>query len=147
MTGVPQSIDGGNCFARFIGKSAFVIALALALTTCSANKAAPGGSSSSQIDISGSVMAGPTCPVERVGQPCPPAPVHGRVVAKGADEVQAADATIQADGHYAFTIPPGRYTFSVKVTGGIFPRCPTQSVTVRPGAPARVDINCDSGIR
>jgi hypothetical protein len=129
------------------GKAILVIGLALALTSCSASNHALGGSSPSRIAISGSVTAGPTCPVESVGQPCLPAPVHGTVVAKAAGGGQAAQANTEADGHYTFTLPPGRYTFLVEVTGGVFPRCPSVFVTVRRGAPELVGITCDTGIR
>jgi len=122
------------------------VGVALVLTACSAN-IAPGGSSRSRIDVSGSVTAGPTCPVERVGQPCPPAPVHATVVATGAAGEPVAQATTEADGHYAFTVPPGRYTFSVEATGGFLPRCPTKSATVKLGPPEQVDFVCDTGIR
>lgn len=146
---VAQTIGAGNCIARFMQKAAFVNGLTAlaALTACSANNAAPEGSSPSQIHISGSVTAGPTCPVERIGHPCPPAPVHGTVVATGAGGGQAAHAATEADGHYAFTLLPGHYNFLVEVNGGRYPRCPPKFVTVRPGPLELIDIACDTGIR
>ncbi|MHB8328072.1 MAG: hypothetical protein ACYDD6_00340 [Acidimicrobiales bacterium] len=115
--------------------------LALASSACSS-----GAPSTTSVAVSGSVTAGPTCPVERAGQPCPPASVHGTVVAAVSGGRQAANARIGADGHYAFALSPGIYTFAVD-TGSMLPRCPSRLVTVRPGTPARVDITCDTGIR
>jgi hypothetical protein len=96
--------------------------------------------------VYGLVLAGPTCPVERVGQPCPPqrvaAPVDGR---NAAGHTVARTHSDQA-GRYRLALAPGRYTLVV-VTGGLFPRCPATPVTVLPGPPLRQDIGCDTGIR
>jgi hypothetical protein len=43
--------------------------------------------------VRGRVTAGPTCPVERPDQPCPPNPVHGRVDVLDAAGRTVADAT------------------------------------------------------
>jgi Carboxypeptidase regulatory-like domain len=94
----------------------------------------------------GLVTAGPVCPVEQIGHPCPPKPLS-------AVEVSALDpggqtiASTRTDnaGYYAVTLAPGDYTIEV-VINGRWPRCPTTKVTVPPGQ-VKVDIVCDTGIR
>jgi hypothetical protein len=92
------------------------------------------------------VTAGPTCPVERPDQPCPPRPVSAEV--EGRDSSGRTVATTHTDqsGAYRLGLAPGTYTL-VAVTGSTFPRCPPTSVTVRSGAATRADISCDTGIR
>ena len=95
----------------------------------------------------GLVTAGPSCPVERQGQPCPPNPVSGaRVDAQAGDGHVVASAQTSANGGYSLLLAPGRYTLVVS-TGSTYPRCPPTPVTVASGAATRADITCDSGIR
>ena len=94
----------------------------------------------------GYVTAGPSCPVERVGQPCPPRPVSARVQARDAAGSTAASTTTDTQGHYALRLLPGTYTLTVVTSAG-WPRCPNTPVTVSAGAPSRADISCDTGIR
>lgn len=129
-----------------------LLGLGLLTAACSSGGSLGAGlstsvTSSARIAISGLVTAGPTCPVEQAGKPCPPAPVHGTVVALAARGVQIQSAGTEADGHYALTLSPGRYTFVVQNTGGVFPRCPSTPVTVLSGPPVQMDITCDTGIR
>ena len=94
----------------------------------------------------GLVTAGPACPVERQGQPCPPQPVNGRVDAQAPDGHVVASTQTSANGGYSLVLPPGSYTLVVN-TGATYPRCPPTGVTVASGAATRADITCDSGIR
>ncbi len=96
--------------------------------------------------VRGRVTAGPTCPVERPDQPCPPSPVHGRVDAVNSAGNTAGSATTDDAGRFAITLPQGDYTLRV-VTDGSFPQCSDVSVTVTAGPPATADIDCDTGIR
>lgn len=131
------------------GRAVLVISLALALSAClsGAGPTATSGTQPPRVSVSGSVTAGPTCPVERAGHPCPPTPVHGIVVATFVGSAKETNARIEAGGRYAITLLPGRYTFSVLDTGGEWPRCPSLPVTLKAGPPVRVDIACDTGIR
>lgn len=91
------------------------------------------------------MAAGPTCPVEQVGKPCPPAPVRATVEARiGARTVGSGQTS--ATGMYTFAVPPGSYTLVV-VGSGPFPRCPDTPAQVSPGAVTAVNILCDTGIR
>jgi hypothetical protein len=96
--------------------------------------------------VHGHVTAGPTCPVEQPGQPCPPAPVHGRVDAVDAGGGVLGTATTDSEGGYAIALPPGDYTLKVD-TGATFPVCPDTAVTVPADGAAAADIGCDTGIR
>jgi hypothetical protein len=96
--------------------------------------------------VRGRVTAGPTCPVERPEQPCPPNPVHGRVDALDATGRTVADVTIDASGRYAISLPPGQYTLRVRADGP-FPRCPDTAVSVTEASPVTSNIGCDTGIR
>ncbi len=95
--------------------------------------------------LEGMVRAGPTCPVETAGKPCPAAPVAGEVRLEYRGKVAARTRT-DAVGRYVLDAPAGEYTLVVDV-GGPFPRCPATPVTVRTTATLTVDVDCDTGIR
>jgi hypothetical protein len=95
--------------------------------------------------VTGRVTAGPTCPVEQVGHPCPPRPVTATIKAQQGRRV-VARARSDSNGHYAMTLAPGRYTLLVQ-TGSQFPRCPATAVSVPANQVVTADISCDTGIR
>jgi hypothetical protein len=102
--------------------------------------------------IRGRVVAGPSCPVERVppDPKCAPIAVAARVhVYRRSDHHAVAQARTGADGRFQLRLRPGRYTVAARpVAGGPLPRCPTGThATVHAGQYTRVAINCDSGIR
>jgi hypothetical protein len=90
--------------------------------------------------VKGTVIAGPTCPVERVDQPCPPQPVEGAVAAIDSSDRTVATTSIDADGRYTLDLVPGCYTLQV-VVDGLLPNCPEVTVTVTSGAPTTADID------
>jgi hypothetical protein len=96
--------------------------------------------------VYGMVVAGPTCPVQRVGQPCPPQPVAAEIDARDPNGHTVATTRSDSAGRYRLSLAPGSYILVV-VTGAVFPRCPATPVTVTSGPPVRQDINCDTGIR
>lgn len=99
--------------------------------------------------IRGTVMLGPTCPVERN----PPDPAcadkpYATLVAvfKSSDPVHAvALSRSGADGAFSFSLPPGAYTLGAGESN--LPRCNHPSVTVKPRAYTTAIIDCDTGIR
>jgi hypothetical protein len=95
--------------------------------------------------VQGTVTAGPTCPVEQAGHPCPPRPVSGTVSARRTDGTTLT-ATISKDGTYRITVPAGTYTLDVQI-GSLLPRCPPAKVAVLGGATLHANISCDTGIR
>ena len=96
--------------------------------------------------IYGLLVASPTCPVERIGQPCPPRPVVAEIDIRTTDGSTAAFTHTDSAGRYAVSVRPGHYALIV-ITGATFPRCPSREVTVSSGSPLRADITCDTGIR
>lgn len=96
--------------------------------------------------IVGRITAGPTCPVVRSDQPCPPHPVVATVEAVDPTGNVAGMTTTDDAGRYAIHLAPGSYTLHVSIEGP-FPRCHESGVTVAPGPPLTVNIDCDTGIR
>ncbi|MEA5454059.1 hypothetical protein SPF06_04915 [Sinomonas sp. JGH33] len=94
----------------------------------------------------GYITAGPTCPVERPDQPCPPRSVAAEVDARDASGGTAGSTRSDSFGRYALSLSPGTYLLVVVTSNG-WPRCPDTHVTVQPSAPVRADISCDTGIR
>ena len=114
---------------------------------CGSPTEAPGPTTASgESRLQGTVTAGPTCPVERPGQVCPPVPVDGVVVALDGSGEPAASTPTSAEGHYVLALGPGTYTLRV-VVDGPFPVCPETPVAVGAGAVVTVDVSCDTGIR
>jgi hypothetical protein len=95
--------------------------------------------------VTGRVTAGPTCPVERVGDPCPPKPVVAEVQAHAAGRVIASTRS-STDGMYRLKLRGGTYTV-VATVQTVFPHCAPRTVTVIPAHTIRGDISCDTGIR
>jgi hypothetical protein len=102
---------------------------------------APAGSG-----VYGYVTAGPTCPVERPDQPCPPRPVAAHIRAQDPSGHTVGVAESGSSGRYLLALPAGTYTLTA-TTGTAYPHCQPSPVTVRAGSPTRADISCDTGIR
>lgn len=96
--------------------------------------------------VYGLVTAGPTCPVERVDQPCPPRPVVAEIDLRVARGKTVVSTRTDGAGRFSLAVGPGRYTLIV-VTSSVLPRCPSPTVTVASGRALRVDVSCDTGIR
>jgi hypothetical protein len=115
------------------------IAAALALAACAPRAASATGG------IEGSVTAGPTCPVEIQGSPCPPQIWTGTVRATAADGTQHEVLTDRA-GHYRLELAPGTYTVVpvVQDAGPVL----AKPVTVTVGDSMQtLDLQVDTGIR
>jgi hypothetical protein len=123
--------------------TALVAAISLSLTACGAS-AAPTALATGT--VAGRVTAGPTCPVERPDQPCPPAPVSARVQAKNALGRIAASTRTDAAGRYVLELLPGMYTVYAS-TPNVLPKCEAVRVIVRARQTTRAPISCESGIR
>jgi hypothetical protein len=105
----------------------------------------PSSSSTTDGRVSGVVTAGPTCPVERADEPCPPRPVSAEIDARTPAGNRVAATHTDADGRYEVRLPRGSFVLSV-VTNGL-PRCPATQVTVTSAGDVTADITCDTGIR
>lgn len=118
--------------------------LMAALAGCGSNGSTPDANSSGT--VSGVVLSAPSCPVERVGSPCPPRPVPGADVT--ASRGTTVVAHVHADDHGRFTIrlAAGDYTIVARMVGGLGTSASAQ-VTVTSGQTATVTVTVDSGIR
>lgn len=124
--------------------NARLILLTLVLAACSTQAT---GRSTGTGTVSGSVLAAPTCPVERPGdRACLPVAVQGMVDFIQNDEIVASQE-IDTAGHYAADLAPGSYTIRVNVGETPFPSCPSLEVIVEQGADSTINIDCDTGIR
>jgi hypothetical protein len=118
--------------------------LLLFLVAC----AGRGPSSSDDSGIRGTVLLGPTCPVETLESPCPDRPladVEIRVF-RGSDVV----ATVRSDGEgrFAVALDPGRYEVQAVVEeGGPGMSAKPVDVVVTSGVFNDVNVPVDSGIR
>jgi hypothetical protein len=95
--------------------------------------------------VHGRVFAGPTCPVERVGQPCPTRPVIVTIQATEGARVVASTRSA-TDGTYRFAVPVGAYSISA-LTSTTLLRCSPRQVNVAAATDIEVDLTCDTGIR
>ena len=98
--------------------------------------------------ISGIALAGPTCPVERPGDPaCAPRPVAGATIlirdATGAD---VATIVTDAAGRFRAALPPGVYTVAAQPVEGLMGNPAPLDLQVVEGVVA-VELSYDTGIR
>jgi hypothetical protein len=122
----------------------FGLALVVVLAGCGTKNAATSNARAIAV-VQGTVTAGPTCPVERVGYPCPPRPVLATIRASVGSRVVASTRSAP-DGSYRLELPMGTSTITA-APGSAFPRCNPRQVNVVSGDAIEVDISCDTGIR
>ena len=98
--------------------------------------------------IHGTVLAGPTCPVETVENPCPDRPVAGVQVQALLNGSVAATAVSDQNGVFAMDLAPGAYVLQsvVEPEGPGMYSQPTR-VTVTEGAVVDATVLLDTGIR
>jgi hypothetical protein len=95
--------------------------------------------------VTGYVLTAPVCPVERVGQECPPRPVSGAaVVALEGDAVRGSTFTGTA-GAFSLVLPDGHYVIKATNVGG-YASTATEQATIS-GDPVNITLIVDSGIR
>jgi hypothetical protein len=116
------------------------IVLTVGLFACASSAEVPTGG------VRGIVTAGPTCPVERQGTPCPPAPWTGTVRATATDG-STFDTTTDGQGAYTLQLPDGTYTVSALTKGSGPPTASPVTVSVAGGAVQTLDLQVDTGIR
>lgn len=99
--------------------------------------------------VRGTVLLGPTCPVERI----PPDPACAEkpyataiVVYRVGSQSVFVMGNSDTNGMFKFSLPPGSYTLEAK-NGKVFPRCAQVSVDVPASGYASTAISCDTGIR
>jgi hypothetical protein len=104
----------------------------------------PHGTPTIASGVSGLALAGPQCPVEIAGQPCPDLPVD---VTLAFSQGGATVATVEtgSDGTFALDLAAG--TYEVTTTGAMLPSLGATEVTVPAGSHAWVELHLDTGIR
>ncbi len=99
--------------------------------------------------IRGTVLLGPTCPVERI-PPDPQCADKGYAttitVSRAGSSTTFATGKSDATGAFSFSLPPGSYTL-VASGGTMLPRCSPVDVTVAANGYVTAAISCDTGIR
>jgi hypothetical protein len=122
-----------------IARLLVAIVLLPALTGCAHGSTA--GSSDS--GISGVVLEGPTCPVERAANPCPDRPLSADLDVSGT--AGTFHVRSGSDGRFRVAVPAGSYTIRAAATGP--PTLRPVEVTVRAHSFTSVTLTFDSGIR
>jgi hypothetical protein len=116
-----------------------IVTALLAMAACASPAATPTGG------IEGTVTAGPTCPVEIQGSPCPPQVWTGTVRATRSDGT-VVDARTDLDGHFRLVLEPGTYSVVALVGDPGPPSAIPVDVTVGDTIET-VDLQVDTGIR
>lgn len=101
--------------------------------------------------VEGSVLLGPTCPVESLEDPCADQPAAGVEVRVSrmlpgeslAEGQVVARTTTRADGSFRVAVAPGEYVLTA--TAGM--SCELLDARVVGSTYTRVDLPCDTGIR
>jgi hypothetical protein len=102
--------------------------------------------------IKGTVILGPTCPVQGAPEsfnPVPDAcltPYAAQMVVLDDEQKVVAHIQSSGDGTFQVDVPPGDYVVT-PATNDSYPFAQPVSVTVVPGQYATVQINYDTGIR
>ena len=101
--------------------------------------------------IQGTVVLGPTCPVESTpgaNDPVPcVTPYSAQLVVLDGENAVAARVTSAADGTFSVDLPPGDYIVAPATGTDSYPIANPVSVTVVNGQYAHIEVNYDTGIR
>ena len=121
-----------------------VSGLSLSLTACGASQHPEPAAAPAR--LVGTVLAGPTCPVEQAGSPCPDTPVSGATVRLVGDGKVLARAVTDAHGAFTLAAPPGSYVVKATNVGG-YRSNSSEPLELTATAPTTVTLHLDTGIR
>jgi hypothetical protein len=102
--------------------------------------------------VTGRVVLGPVCPVERIppDPACAPRP-YKSTINVWSTWTGSSYRPVQTDakGVFRLSLPPGAYSLAVsRPSGGsLFPRCTDLKISVATKRTQNVTVNCDTGIR
>lgn len=107
-----------------------------------------GANATAATGVSGRVTISPAHPgPQRIGE-SGSAPMQGAsILVLDAQRSVVAHATTDADGRFYVTVAPGEYSVEVDVGKARLPRCGTVQTSVKDGEIAKVELECDSGMR
>jgi hypothetical protein len=98
--------------------------------------------------VSGVVLAGPQCPVERLDSPCPDQPLPDVVVRVSvSDGRTVAEGRTDGSGHFTVAVAPGTYTVQAVLASAGPTFAQPEQVTVQAAAFTEVTLSVDTGIR
>jgi hypothetical protein len=104
-------------------------------------------STSETVAVRGTVMVGPTCPVERTPpeDACAPKPFEGSILLTNTAHGKEYTVNTDALGAFSLTLERGVYSISRPENSSPFPSCTGKVEILSSGAP--IPLFCDSGIR
>jgi hypothetical protein len=126
--------------------------LLLAWLACAVAAAGCGSAANTQqpgVVVSGSVSAGPTCPVERPGDPaCAPRPAAAQITVTTIARRLVLTATSTAHGQFRFSLRPGQYIVVARALhGAALPRGTPVAVLITQAGDQSLRLRMDTGIR
>ncbi len=126
----------------------FVAALILTIAACE-SVGAPSPAVVPGTGLAISALAGPTCPVETLGDPaCAPRPVAGaKVSILDAQGRVAATVVLDAKGSAVVALASGKYVVRAHPAGGLMGTPGPMEVAVLDGKLTPVALSYDTGIR
>ncbi|MEO8106931.1 MAG: carboxypeptidase-like regulatory domain-containing protein [Actinomycetes bacterium] len=123
-----------------------VVAVAFGLTGLFGLTGCGAGEPDLVATVSGIVEQGPTCPVETLDSPCPPAPAVGARVDVLQKGTVVASTTTDADGRFQLTAPAGTVEVRATSTDGL-PSQDAETFTLGAGDDVEARLLLDTGIR
>ncbi len=129
--------------------SPLIVASILLLAACAIGPSAPTPAVVPGTGLAITALAGPTCPVERPGDPaCAPRPVAGATVTVlDRQGIAVATVVLDAAGTAAVALPGGDYTVRAQPAAGLMGTPGPMDVAVVDGAMTPVALDYDTGIR
>jgi hypothetical protein len=101
--------------------------------------------------ISGTVLLGPTCPVEQIppSSQCQPKPFSIDLVLTTPDDSEVISSfKSDKDGKFSVLAAPGEYAVRTTVASNVLPYCRSSgTLKVKTGTFTTTTIYCDTGIR
>jgi predicted small secreted protein len=132
---------------KIFGLMVILMMLAACNTTDGSNQQQVGTTVKSGIE--GTVMIGPSCPVQRVDDPsCDDQPYQGWIHVNTTNGMWVTKFQADKQGIFKIELEPGLYNIDPQTPKeGFLPRASSQDVTVKAGNFTRINIQYDSGIR
>ena len=97
--------------------------------------------------VAGIVLVGPTCPVQRVDDPCPDRPLAATLLVRDAAGRPVCTTASGGDGRFRAALPAGDYVLDPGPSNLRWPRGSATAVTVPGGRWVEAVVAFDSGIR
>jgi len=117
------------------------------LVSSSCGNEAPGSHTDERGNVRGTVLLGPTCPVETESSLCPDEPLAGVTVKVFDGDLVVATTESDAQGRFTFDLAPGTYVVRAEPDEDQAQTVKPIEVTVVPDRTVEIDLPVDSGIR